>query len=382
MTISSTALIVGASFSGLATAACLRQRKIAYSIIEKEDEVGAPWRHHYERLHLHTNKRLSGLPYRGWGAAAPRYPGRLQVIRYLEEYQQAFDIQPHFQTEAISIRRLDDRWVTETNRGRFESRFVVMATGPYGKPRTIAFTGQESFPGRILHSYNYKTGADFRGQRVLVVGFGNSACEIAIDLVEQGAAPSIAVRSPVNVIPRDMLGIPVVELSLLLSHLPPRLADRIAVPLARGLIGDVAGLGLQQMPYGPIEQIVKDGEAPVLDIGVVKLIRQGKIRIYPGLERIETETVRFADGHTANFDAIVAAIGYSPNPAGIVTAAPERFEDLRVEVSRQQHFGEDGLYFCGYWISPTGQIREIARDAKKIAADISNRPSFSGAAGG
>ena len=370
MTTSSTVLIVGASFSGLATAACLTRRKIAYSIIEKESTVGAPWRHHYDRLHLHTNKRLSGLPYRGWGAAAPRYPGRLEVIGYLEDYQRAFDIQPHFQTEALSIRRLEDRWVTETNKGRFESRFVVMATGAYGRPRTVELAGQESFPGRVLHSYEYKTAADFRGQRVLVVGFGNSACEIAIDLVEQGATPSIAVRSLVNVIPRDMLGIPVVELSLLLSHLPPRLADRIAVPLARGLIGDVAKLGLQPMPYGPIEQIVKDGKAPVLDIGVIKLIRQGKIRIYPGLDRIGGETVRFANGHAANFDAIVAAIGYQRNVADIVDVSPGRFGDLRLQISRQQHFGEDGLYFCGYWVSPTGQIREIARDAKKIAADI------------
>ena len=375
MTTSSTVLIVGASFSGLATAACLIRRKIPYSIIEKESTVGAPWRHHYDRLHLHTNKRLSGLPYHGWDAAAPRYPSRLEVIRYLEDYQRAFDIQPHFQTEAISIRRLEDRWIAETNRGSFESRFVVMATGPYGKPRAIAFTGQESFPGRLLHSYDYITGADFRGQRVLVVGFGNSACEIAIDLVEQGATASMAVRSPVNVIPRDILGMPVVELSLLLRYLPPRLADRIAGPLVRGVIGDVAQLGLQPMSYGPIEQIVKDGKAPVLDIGVVKLIRQGKIRIYPGVERIEAETVRFANGHTANFDVIVTAIGYTRNGAEIVDVARDRFEDLRLQIGRQRHFGENGLYFCGYWISPTGQIREIARDAKKIAADIDKHSS-------
>jgi indole-3-pyruvate monooxygenase len=370
MTTSSTVLIVGASFSGLAAAACLRRLKIPYSIIEKESTVGAPWRHHYDRLHLHTNKRLSGLPYYGWDAGAPRYPSRLQVIAYIEAYQRAFDIQPHFQTEAISIRRLDNRWITETNSRTFESRFVVMATGAYGRPETVELAGQESFPGRVLHSYEYKTAADFRGRRVLVVGFGNSACEIAIDLVEQGAAASMAVRSAVNVIPRDILGVPVVELSLILSYLPPRLADRIAGPLVRGVIGDVARLGLQRLPYGPIEQIVKDGKAPVLDIGVVKLIRQGKIRIYPGVERIEAETVRFANGHAANFDAIVTAIGYTRNSAEIVDVARNRFEDLRLQIDRQRHFGEDGLYFCGYWVSPTGQIREIARDAKKIAADI------------
>jgi len=373
MTTSSTALIVGASFSGLATAACLRRQKVAYSIIEKEGTVGAPWRHHYDRLHLHTNKRLSVLPYHGWGAAEPRYPGRLEVIRYLEAYQRAFDIQPHFQTEASSIRRWGNRWITETDRGRFESRFVVMATGAYGRPKTAAFAGQESFPGPVLHSYDYKTGADFRGQRVLVVGFGNSACEIAIDLVEQGAAASMAVRSPVNIIPRDVLGVPVLELSLLLRYLPPRLADRISGPLVRGVIGDVTRLGLERLPYGPIQQIVNDGKAPVLDIGLVRLIREGKVRIYPGVDRIGGTTVQFADGRSAEFDAIVAAIGYTRNGAEIVEVAPDRFEDLRLQIGRQRHFGEDGLYFCGYWISPTGQIREIAQDAKKIVADIRKR---------
>lgn len=353
-------LIVGASISGLAVAACLQREDVAYSIIDKAGEVAAPWRRHYDRLHLHTNKRLSGLPYRGWGAGAPRYPSRIEVIAYLEEYQQVFGIQPHFDTEALSIRRGAEGWVTETDKGRIESRFVVMATGVYGKPRAVSFAGQESFPGRVLHSSAYKTGVDFRGQRVLVVGFGNSACEIAIDLVEQGADVAMAVRSAVNVIPRDILGVPVLELSLMLRHLPPHLADRIAAPLVRAVIGDISRLGLKRMPYGPIEQIMKDGKTPVLDIGVIGLIRAGKVRVFGGLEQIDGAMVRFVDGRTAEFDAIVAGIGYEQQSGDIVEAEGKRF-------------GEAGLYWCGFWISPTGQIREIARDARRIAADIGKR---------
>lgn len=363
-------LIVGASISGLATAACLRRRKVEFVIIEKEGAIAAPWRHHYDRLHLHTNKRLSGLPFRKWGRLTPRYPSRQEVIDYLEDYRRAFDIQPHFQTEARSIRRSGDGWVTETASGTFGSNYVVMATGAYGKPRMVGFSGQESYPGRVLHSYEYKTGAEFTGQRVLVVGFGNSACEIAIDLVEQGAVVSMAVRSAVNVIPRDILGVPVLELSLLLRYLPPRLADRISAPLVRGVIGDVARLGLEPMPYGPIVQIVKDGKAPVLDIGIVRLIREGRVRIFSGVDRIGGAVVHFADGRSEVFDAIVAGIGYERNCSQIVEVEGRRFDDLRVSAARQRSFGEDGLYFCGYWLSPTGQIREIARDAKRIARDI------------
>jgi indole-3-pyruvate monooxygenase len=371
--VKTTVLIVGASISGLATAACLRRGNVEFVIIEKEGSVAAPWRHHYQRLHLHTNKQRSGLPFRKWGRSAPRYPSRLEVIDYLEDYQRAFDIRPEFHTEAQSVRRMADHWVTETNKGRIESNFVVMATGAYGRPKAVAMVGQESFPGRLLHSYEYKTGAEFARQRVLVVGFGNSACEIAIDLVEQGAEVAMTVRSAVNVVPRDILGIPILELSLLLRFLPPRLADQISAPLVRGVIGDVARLGLERMPYGPIEQLVKDGKAPVLDIGVVRLIREGRIRIYPGMERIEGNMVLFSDGARVRFDAIVAGIGYERNYSEIVEVEGRRFDDLQVCVDKQRYFGEGGLYFCGYWIGPTGQIREIARDAKKIAADIAKK---------
>lgn len=367
-------LIVGASLSGLATAACLRRGGVAFTIIEKEGEIAAPWRRHYDRLHLHTNKRLSGLPFRKWGRSAPRYPSRLEVIEYLEEYRRAFDIQPHFQTEARSVRRFEDGWVTETASGSLESNYVVMATGAYGKPRKVSFLGQESFPGRVLHSYEYTTGAEFTGKRVLVVGFGNSACEIAMDLVEQGAAAvAMTVRSAVNVIPRDILGVPVLELSLLLRHLPPQLADRISAPLVRGVIGDVTRLGLERMPYGPIVQIVRDGKAPVLDIGIVQLIREGKVRIFGGMDRIEGAVVHFAGGRSEVFDAIVAGIGYERNFSQIVDIEERRTSDLRVSADKQRYFGEDGLYFCGYWVSPTGQFREIARDAKRIARDIGLR---------
>ena len=103
----------------------------------------------------------------------------------------------------------------------FKSKYLILATGAFSKPRMVQFRGMETFPGKILHSYRFKTGREFRGQQVLVVGFGNSACEIAMDLYEQGSMPAMSVRSPVNVIPRDVLGIPVIELSALLNRLPP-----------------------------------------------------------------------------------------------------------------------------------------------------------------
>ena len=370
-------LIIGASISGLACASSLRKQNIDYLIIEKQKQVATSWRNHYERLHLHTSKRFSNLPYKKFKNSVPRYPSRQQVVDYLEDYQKIFDINPDYNTEALSIKKEADYWITQTSNGTFESRHVIMATGAYSKPKPINFKGKETFTGKIIHSIKYKTGKDFCWQNVLVVGFGNSACEIAIDLYENGARPSMSVRSPVNVIPRDVLGIPVLELSLLMKNISPRIADKISAPLMRWLVGDLTKFGLKKLPYGPLEEIQKEGKIPLLDIGTIRHIRNGHIKIYDDIESIDGETVFFKEGKKENFDAIIACIGYYRDYAEIVEVEKKRFEDLNQCVDKQKYFGKDGLYFCGYWTSPNGQFREISLDAKKIAADILKKEGIS-----
>lgn len=366
-------VIIGSSIAGLAMAVCLQKQGLDYTIIEKEAQVATPWRNHYQRLHLHTNKSQSGLPYKKFGRSMPRYPSRQQVIDYLEDYRTSFNIQPVFNAEALSVKKEGDKWITTTTHGVFASQYVIVATGAFGKPKQVSIPGMETFPGPVIHSYGYKTGKDFTGKNVLVIGFGNSACEIAIDLYEQGAKPCMSVRSPVNAVPRDIAGIPILQLSIVMSILPPRVADAINAPLIRLLTGDIRKLGLHQLPYGPLTQIQKDGTAPVLDIGTLKLIRQGHIKIYGAIDHIEQQTVHFTDGKKMNADAIVAAIGYYRDYANIIEVDKNRFEDLAVSASRQKHFGEEGLYFCGFWIAPTGQIREIGRDALQIAKHIAQK---------
>src|ERR1700733_3050734 len=129
-------LIVGASISGLASAASLKKHAIEYAIIEKQSQAAAPWRNHYERLHLHTNKSLSNLPYKKFDKIIPRYPSRQQVVDYLENYQKEFDIHPVFNCWAESVKKESDFWITETSRGNFRSKYLVIATGVYGKPKS------------------------------------------------------------------------------------------------------------------------------------------------------------------------------------------------------------------------------------------------------
>ena len=183
----------------------------------------------------------------------------------------------------------------------------------------------------------------------------------------------MSVRSPVNVIPRDILGIPILEISQLMSRMPPRIADMVNAPLMRLLFGDITKLGLKKMPYGPFEQIQKDGNVPVLDIGIIKHIRKGHIKIYQDIDHLEGSTVHFINSKKENFDAIVAGIGYYQNAAEIVRADKTRFEDLRSCVDKQKYFGKDGLYFCGFWIGPRGQIHEISLDAQKISKNIAQK---------
>ena len=127
------------------------------------------------------------------------------------------------------------------------------------------------------------------------------------------------------------------------------------------------------MPYGALEEISRDGNAPVLDIGTIQHIRKGHIKVFDDIDHIEGNTIYFRDGRKGNFNAIVAGIGYFRDYAEIIEVDKSRFEDLLANTGKQKYFGKDGLYFCGYWVSTTGQIREIAMDAKRIAEDISKK---------
>jgi len=366
-------LIIGASVAGLSTAAALQKRGIPYTLIEKADRVGAPWHRHYHRLHLHTPKGFSNLPFKKFPGSTPRYPSRQQVIDYLEDYRRTFNIDPVFHTEALETTRQQDHWHTVTNNGEYRSKYLVMATGRYNTPKQIDLEGEETFPGTIIHSSQFRTALDFRNQTVLVVGFGNSACEIALDLLEQGATPLMSVRSPVNIVPRDIAGIPILALSYLLDPLPPRIADTLSKPLTHGLIGNLSRLGLRRKPYGPLEDIRLFGIPPVLDIGTIKQIRKGQIRVHPGIDHIENNTVVFTDGSHRSVDTIITAVGYLCSFSPLRFVDPARIVDLDRPASRQRYFGADGLYFCGYWISPTGQFRSIASDALRIAKHIAEK---------
>lgn len=214
-------LVIGGGPAGVAVAACLQQAGLRPCVLEKGPAVGTSWRSHYRRLHLHTVKELSALPGLAFPAEAPRYVPRAQVVDYLETYARHFALPVQTGCEVVSVAR-----VTEGARGaegwevcarvanggselrRWQVRRVVLASGANAQPRRPALPGEEVFGGQVLHSRHYSDAQAFAGQRVLVVGMGNTGAEIALDLCEQGVAVGLSVRSPVNIVHREFLGRP------------------------------------------------------------------------------------------------------------------------------------------------------------------------------
>jgi cation diffusion facilitator CzcD-associated flavoprotein CzcO len=372
-------IVVGAGPAGLAVGACLRQAGVPFLILEQADRVAVAWHRHYERLHLHTDKKHSALPFLPLPREYPRYPSRVQMIDYLEAYARRFQLEPKLGQRVVSARQANGSWEVRTQDARYEATNLVIATGNSREPLVATWPGRESFPGRVLHSSEYRDGESFRGQKVLVVGFGNSGGEIAIDLWEHGAEPSLAVRSPVNVIPRDLFGIPILAIGILQSKLPPRWADALNGPLMRVVMGDLTRYGLRKAPQGPLTQIRRSGRIPLIDVGTIRLIKNGQVKVHPGIERFTDQGVLFSDGERASFDAVILATGYLPRVNAFLEGAPNACDDRGTPLFSGAEAPLPGLYFCGFHISPTGMLREIAQEARRIGAAIAgaggeNRP--------
>jgi len=364
-------LVIGASAAGLATSAELLRRARQFEIVEAEDVVAASWRRHYDRLHLHTPKAFSALPGLPMPKRWPRYPARDQVVEYLELYQEHFALRPHFGEEVHRVERVDGTWETTTSKGTWQSANVVIATGRARVPVRPAWPGMDQYRGDVVHSSEYRNGDPWRGQPVLVVGFGNSACEQALDLVERGAEIHLAVRSPVNVVPRDIFGVvPVLPLGIVMRHLPTRVADALAWPMIRSTIGDVTKVGLKKLPYGPNAQMARDQHVPLLDIGTMDQIKRGRIALHGDLDRFTEDGVVFSDGSKVTLDAVVLATGYRASIGDLLVGWEAVCDSLGTPTVSGAPTVLGGLYFCGMYVSPAGMLREIGIEAARIATHI------------
>ncbi len=372
-------LVIGAGPAGLAVAATLKAKGRRPTVIDKASDVGASWRGHYARLHLHTVKSLSALPGLPFPDQAPRYVPRGGVVDYLAQYARHHGIAPSFGEEATAIVRDETgRWRTSTRSGRtFASAAVVVATGANHRPFLPAMEGEESFgaTGRVLHSRDYRDPAPFAGQRVLVVGMGNTGAEIALDLAEAGVEVALSVRSPINIVLRDVLGRPTQQTSIMLSRLPRAIGDALARFFCELTVGDIGRYGLPRSRVSPLRQLREEGKTPVIDVGTLARIKSGDIAVFPGIRRLVAGGAEFVDGRTARFDTVVLATGYRAGVAALFPGAAVPVDERGLPTERVGSGELAGIHFIGFDLrQPGGLLRAIAMEAAELAERIDAAP--------
>ncbi|MEE4489771.1 flavin-containing monooxygenase [Streptomyces sp. BE230] len=363
--------VIGGGPGGLAAAAALREQGVRAVVLEKSGDVGASWRGHYDRLHLHTTRRWSALP----GLAMPRRFGRWvsrdDVVRYLEKYVEHHGLEVVTGVEVSRIDRAADGsgWrLTATGGRELTGRAVVVATGYNHTPRIPDWSGRDTFTGELLHASEYRNPAPYAGQDVLVVGVGNTGAEIAVDLVEGGAARvRLAVRTVPHIVRRSTAGWPAQATGILVRRLPVALVDRAGGLMARVAVPDLAEQGLPRPDTGLYSR-VKDGAIPVQDVGLIDAVKGGRVVPVAAVESFDEDAVVLADGTRITPDAVIAATGY-------LRALEPLVGHLGVLDARGRpvaHGGRTpkqapGLYFTGFTNPISGMFREMALDAEKIA---------------
>jgi cation diffusion facilitator CzcD-associated flavoprotein CzcO len=359
--------IIGAGPAGLAAGAALRKAGVQFVILERKPTVGSSWRAHYERLHLHTIKQMSALPYRPFPATYPRYVPKALMIEYLDGYAEEFELRPRLEESARSVRRDGDAWQVETTSASIRARHVVVATGLNGDPVMPPVAGIERFPGVILHSALYVNPTPFAGQSVLVVGMGNTGAEIALDLSCAGAVTSISVRSGVHIAPRDLFGIPIQLVATAATKLLPTAVNDAIFPTILDIaLGQPKNHGIRRPNEGILHCIASRGRIPVLDVGTVGKIAEGAIKMRTEIASVQGRCVHFSDATTGRFDAIIFATGYRTNYSSFLASDWAHLPyGARPEPGRPS-----SLHFIGFRSPVTGLLREIAAEATTLAARI------------
>ena len=369
-------LVIGAGPAGLAVAGCLVARGLRPLVIEKSKDIASAWRRHYDRLHLHTVKEHSALPGLPFPRDYPRYVPRDKVLDYLSSYAAHFDISPRLGAEATSISRAaDGRWQTTTRTaGRFLSNAVVVATGANARPSTPRIPGRDAYGGEVMHSRDYRNAARFVGKRVLVVGMGNTGAEIALDLAEHRVEVAISLRSPVNIVYRDMLRRPTQLTSIALSRLPESWGDVLARLLRDLTVGDLRRYGIATPAASPLRDLRRHGRTPVIDVGTLARIKSGDIEVRPGIRELTAEGARFTDGTEARFDAIILATGYHATVPDLLPQAGGELDDKGLPRSMTGEGPLAGLFFVGFDVRQAGGLlRTIGLQAQAVAAVLSSR---------
>lgn len=361
--------VIGAGPGGLAVAAALTGRGVPVVVLEKSGAVGASWRSHYDRLHLHTTRRLSGLP----GLALPRQFGRWvsrdDVVHYLEQYVDHHGIEVRTGRQVDRLEARGDEWLLHMAGGQqLAAPQVVVATGYNHTPAALGWPGAETFTGVLQHASGYRNATPYLGLDVLVVGIGNTGAEIAVDLVDGGAARvRLAVRTVPHIVRRTSAGWPAQATGIAVRRLPPRVVDRVARVTALLQVPDLAEHGLPRPDTGLYTRVL-EGSVPVQDVGLIAAVQAGQVEPVAAVASFDGDAVVLADGSRILPDAVIAATGYRRGLEGLVGHLGVLDQGGRPTAhGRRTAPGAPGLYFTGYTNPISGMLRELRIDAVRIA---------------
>ncbi|KGN63147.2 probable indole-3-pyruvate monooxygenase YUCCA4 isoform X2 [Cucumis sativus] len=373
-------IIVGAGPSGLAAAACLSHNQTPSLILEKSDCIASLWQYRtYDRLKLHLPKQFCELPLMGFPENFPKYPSKDQFISYMESYASHFSIHPRFNQTVLAAEfdSVSGFWKVSTQDSQYISRWIIVATGENAEPVIPEIVGIERFARTVVHTSMYKSGSEFKNQRVLVVGCGNSGMEVSLDLCRQNAIPHMVVRNTVHVLPREMFGFSTFGIAMgLMKWLPLRLVDKILLLVANLTLGNTDHLGLRRPKTGPIELKNATGKTPVLDVGALSQIRSGKIKVMEGVKEITRNGAKFIDGQEKEFDSIILATGYRSNVPSWLKGCDFFTKDGMPKTPFPNGWkGERGLYTVGF---TRRGLLGTASDAMKIANDVAEQWRMAG----
>jgi cation diffusion facilitator CzcD-associated flavoprotein CzcO len=368
-------IVVGAGLSGVASALALSDVGVRSLVLDRADRVAEAWRTRYDRLRLNTCRPLSHLPDRPFAKGTPMFPTRDELIRHVERHAAEDGIELRFDTTVEEIVRDNGGWLVRTTTGALPARQVIVATGYENEPVIPEWPGRDGYPGRVLHSSQYRNPQPFQGDRVLVVGTGSSGMEIAHDLAHGGAADVwLAVRTPPNILLREGPGgIPGDMIGVAMLHLPTRVADALARFARQVSIGDLTDYGLPVPEEGPMSRLHRLGVAPaIVDTEMIETIKARGIEIVPAVHAFTGPAVRLAGGREIDPDAIICATGYRRGLERLVGSL-----GILDEHGRPSAVGETpaapGLRFIGYVPRPGGlgyMAKQAKRAARAIAAEI------------
>jgi len=305
--------LIGAGPMGLACAKVLVEQGIEFQGFELHSDVGGLWDIQgprstmYETAHLISSRTKTEFTDFPMAEGVADYPSHRVMRDYFRAFAEHFDLRRHFRfgAEVLRCEPLDSGWRVvwreggEQHEGRFSA--VMIANGTLSEPNLPQFEGQ--FDGEVIHSAAYRHPDQMRGKRVLVVGGGNSGCDIVVDAVHHGQSADLSLRRGYHFVPKYLFGKPADTVGGKL-RLPMWLKRRLDTMILRWFTGDAQRVGFPAPDHRLYES------HPVVNSLAIFHAGHGDIRIRPDVARLEGQAVVFTDGSRAEYDLIIAATGY------------------------------------------------------------------------